>query len=343
MFVLQKRLQEDEKRRKNHSFTQSIKGSTFFLAWIVWLLTGTLFYAYAPEQKLGFAKGLYMAVNIGYSIGFGYPTEDYVQYQWFSSFYVIVGASFVAAALGFFADAVGQDFGNWFEQQQQRQEYENALKNGKGYFHKIKYWIVDKEEDIRAVAIWFVWVFIMITYSMVQIGWPLVEAQYFAISTCSTGGHWSIPIDSPDWMYALTAVFAALGVPLMAVAMATIARGLVSYGDIDATKATILETVTKEELDMLAKLGLENGDGVVDKAEFLVLCMVRTGTDPELLSFIANRFDELDLDKGGHLSFTEITQGAYSGTTDKHTSLSCEDEEQGRLRIAHTASEESEP
>ena len=33
-----------------------------------------------------------MAVNIGYSIGFGYPAEKYDPYLWFSTVYVLVRA-----------------------------------------------------------------------------------------------------------------------------------------------------------------------------------------------------------------------------------------------------------
>jgi len=319
---------------------KGLRGHTFFITWVLWLLIGTLFYGYAVEQSLGFAKGFYMAVNIGYSIGFGYPAEPYTPYHWFSSFYVIAGASFVAAALGYFADKVGEDFGDWFEQQRQRQKYEQALAEGKTYLHRLKYWVIEKQEDFRAVGIWLLWIFIMIFYSMVQIGWNFTEAWYFAISTCSTGGHWSIPSDSPDWMFGITGLFAALGVPLMGVAMATIARGLVSFGDFDETKEAIREPVEKEELEMLANLGLENGDGVIDKAEFIILCMVRTGTDPELITFISERFDQLDADKGGSLSVRELTEGRYYHAEDGSIRESKRDVGSG-IVMAPTASAET--
>lgn len=289
----------------------NLKGHFFLLTWIGWLLLGTMFYAYAPEMDLGLAKGFYMAVNIGYSIGFGYPTEPYIPYHWFSSFYVIMGASFVAAALGFFADKVGEDFGNWFEQQRQQQKYENAQAEGKTYAKKLWYWAIHNQEHLRAVGLWILWISMMITYSMIQVGWSFTEAQYFAISACSTGGHWAIPRDSPDWLFALTGVSAALGVPIMAVAMATIARSLISHGDLQETKEIICEPVTPEELKMLYKLGLENGDGIIDKSEFIILCMVRTGTDPALINFMAKRFDRLDVDGGGTLTIHELTEGRW--------------------------------
>jgi len=37
------------------------------LAWIIWIISGTVFYCYQGE--LGWSKGFYMAVNVGYSIG----------------------------------------------------------------------------------------------------------------------------------------------------------------------------------------------------------------------------------------------------------------------------------
>lgn len=85
----------------------------------------------------------------------------------------------------------------------------------------------------------------------------LQEAQYFAIGTLSTGGLWRIPDDSPTWMFGVTGLFAMLGVPVMAVAMAQVARGLTDQGDFEATKATVNEAVTAEELIMLQKFGLE--------------------------------------------------------------------------------------
>ena len=38
-----------------------------FLLWTTWMVTGTLFYAI--REEMGWAKGFYMMVNVGYSIG----------------------------------------------------------------------------------------------------------------------------------------------------------------------------------------------------------------------------------------------------------------------------------
>jgi len=63
--------------------------------------------------------------------------------------------------------------------------------------------------------------------------------------------------------------------PYASIIQAQLATLLIDEGDLDATKAQIVEDVTGEELLMLRKFGLENGDGVIDSAEYIILCMVR--------------------------------------------------------------------
>lgn len=79
---------------------------------MVWLFIGTLFYSYS--MNLGWSKGFYMAVNVGYSIGWGYPSEFSDESRVFSTFYVLVGASAVAASLGYFAQAMIDSSKRWY-------------------------------------------------------------------------------------------------------------------------------------------------------------------------------------------------------------------------------------
>ena len=62
----------------------------------------------------------------------------------------------------------------------------------------------------------------------------------------------------------------------------------------DGIKDKIAERVTDEEIEILTKLGLENGDGHIDQAEFIILQMMRLGTDPrvveEMLPYFTTHF-----------------------------------------------------
>ena len=90
--------------------------------------------------------------------------------------------------------------------------------------------------------------------------------------------------------------------------MGSLASLLISGNDLEDARKTIEEPVTSEEIDMLVKFNLANNDGVIDKSEFIIMCMVRTGTDPGLVDLIAKRFEKLDEDKSGALTLEEIME-----------------------------------
>lgn len=297
-------------------FKSVMKGQAlpYFAMWFLWLIVGTVFYH--ANNELTFAKGFYMAVNIGYSIGFGWPSEDasiagFSEEQAqasriFSCLYVIIGASFVGLSLGFFGEMLVQDRDNWYQNAVAYEEYTTAQADGRPCHRRalaaIKFhWI-----QMRLVVLWFVWMAIGAMFSGVAFDWPLDQALYFAVSSCSTGGHWSIPREASDTQFFLVGVFAALGTPLMGAAMASLAALFISSGSLDAARAAIGQPVTLEEIDMMKRFGLADDDDVIDQKEYLILCMVRTGVDPGLVSLIAERFVKLDNDKSGDLQMVEI-------------------------------------
>jgi len=189
----------------------------YFWMWILWLFTGTVFYAYQEddmEEEIGWAKGFYMAVNIGYSIGWGYPPEMTDDSRWFSTIFVIIGASFVGLALGFFADKVVEDRDNWFANAEQKEAYDKQQEGN--VIQRLYSYIIFEWEKFQSLFIWFLWILVMTIFALCPpIDFPLDQAVYFAVSSCSTGGHWAIPYDSDNWVYGLVGFFAAIGVPLM--------------------------------------------------------------------------------------------------------------------------------
>jgi hypothetical protein len=71
----------------------------------------------------------------------------------------------------------------------------------------------------------------------------------------------------------------------------------------------IEKRISEEDLRTMQKYGLENRDGKMDRAEYLILCMLRLGVvDPELVMAIVNRYDELDLSGDGIVSYDELLE-----------------------------------
>lgn len=287
-------------------------------------------------MKLGWSKGFYMAVNVGYSIGWGYPSENSNGSRVFSTFYVLVGSSAVAASLGYFAQSMIASSKNWYAKALTEQKFKSASS-----LEKCIYWAKMNESALQIIAMWFVWIVAMITFSLCTVKWNFSEALYFAVSSLSTGGLWAIPSDSPEWYFGIgtlflsvlcslcycshisvlrhiispVGVFAATGIPLMALAMANIASMVITVGDPDEAEKIIAAKVTCEELHMMQKFDLDDGDGEISRAEYILLCAVRLGAlSPELIDKINDRFKKLDKSGDGALSYAEILEHAEEET-----------------------------
>jgi Ca2+-binding EF-hand superfamily protein len=102
----------------------------------------------------------------------------------------------------------------------------------------------------------------------------------------------------------------------MGVAMATIASFFINVGSIDDALQDMKKPISKEEIDMLTEFGLADEDGEIDKSEFIILCMVRTGAaSPGLVKLMELYFNELDDDKSGTLSIDEILRNRDSASS----------------------------
>jgi hypothetical protein len=105
-------------------------------------------------------------------------------------------------------------------------------------------WFVLNRNAVKIILLWMAWIGILIVFSLWKIKWDWTEALLFAVSSCSTGGLLGIPSDSPEWYFGFVGAMAALGVPLMGLAMASIAAMVITIGDPDQAQKTIAAKVT---------------------------------------------------------------------------------------------------
>ena len=289
--------------------TVTSRGFIYFTMWVIWLVVGTIFYCI--QLNLTISKGFYQSVNVGYSVGWGDIAEIHEGTQIFSTIYVCLGASFVGAGLGFFAEGVVADVDNWYVNAQQGALYDLRQERTKSGIMKIVYWFAYHWEKVRAILLWMLFIIVGTAFACSLNDWPFITGLYFATSSLSTGGLVALPSDAEDYMYGLLGLYGAIGIPLMALAMGTLAAFFINGGsDIEQTYNDIKAPITDEELEILRDLDLVDDDGQLDRLEFIILCMVRTGTDPALIHGIKQYFDEIDSDKSGSLSLDELHKAA---------------------------------
>jgi hypothetical protein len=279
-----------------------------FLVWIIWLLVGGTFYA--ESLGVGWGRGFYQAVSVGYSIGWGDVSEAADEdSQGFSICYLSCGASFVGVAFGTFGNYISKERDNWYENELQRISLNEYKKTN--FLKYMVYWTYMNREVLFVVFIWLIFVFFgagMALYFHEDDGWGFTNSLYFAISSLSTGGLYAIEEHAEEWEYGLIAAYCAVGIPVMGAAMAGLASLFLDLGSVDQACKEIRHPISEEEVNMLGALGIADSIEELDKLEFLVLCIVRIGSvSPDLVKFILEYFQELDTDHSGKLSIIELT------------------------------------
>ena len=107
----------------------------------------------------------------------------------------------------------------------------------------------------------------------------------------------------------IVAICALFGVPLNFVAMNALTAMLTDDNDIKSAMAVISKPVTPEEYQKILQLNLGSDDGMLSYDEYIIICGMRIhALDPELVRLINLRFDVLDVNKSGSLTYDEITQ-----------------------------------
>ena len=152
------------------------------------------------------------------------------------------------------------------------------------------------------------WVAAGVIWSCVYVKWTVYDGLYFVTSGLATGGMWPIPDDSPEWYFFFVGVYVSCGVPIMALAASTLVDVVSNSRSRIHLEEMMNARVTDAELQMMKDCGIENGDGYIDMAEFVILILVRLrAVSPELIGVIEDRFVMLDADKNGTLTYHELT------------------------------------
>lgn len=195
---------------------------SYAVAWFFWLLSGTIYYA-TVNFRGNFSHGFYYAVNVGYSVGWSGLTDNNNASKAFSVAYLLIGALFLTRWLVFLVENVTDD------RQQRTDDRSRAIEQLSGcrWFvgtpRNVCIYLIANNQKLLIVYAWFVYVLLGAYWSCYEIHWPFLDGLYFALSSLSTGGMWSIPLLSKDYVYACVGLYTCFGVPIMGMAMGNIA------------------------------------------------------------------------------------------------------------------------
>merc|ERR1711908_189350 len=142
-----------------------------------------------------------MCVNVGYSIGWGYPVETQDNEYFFGTYHVIVGASLAGVALGFFGDQAMADSNSWSKDVEEKAAYAKIMSFKGHYLLKIKTFASHKWVKVRIVGMWLLFSLFGTLLMVIQYGYSFWAGLYFAVSSMNTGGLKPLSKDAEDADY----------------------------------------------------------------------------------------------------------------------------------------------
>jgi hypothetical protein len=301
---LRNRSLKKHQRRQSIRFLKNIRRKNYFIyvVFLLYLAAGTLFYAYDPGNEVYGILAYYQAITIGFSVGLGTKDPTFLPNVWFSSVYILVGASIIAVMITEAGNQVEEAASlSMFESLQRRENYERQMARDKPLKVRLFAFLAYNSAYLISIFVWILWMSFIIIWAMVQVPeWDFGRAQYFAISLCSSAGSFSLPTTSSNTAYGLAGVSMMIGVPLMAMGVSSIIIMCWQGHRFKKVKVAAWDDVTQEELKLLNELKVvEIGEGdELTKGGFILLGLLRMGQEVGVMKYLADAFEAIE-ERGG--------------------------------------------
>jgi hypothetical protein len=153
-----------------------------------------------------------------------------------------------------------------------------------------------------------IWMLLGIVWGVTSVKWSVLDAWLFCMTAMATGGLVLLPSSGVhEWDYLFVSVYIIVGAPLMAISCGISAQAISNYGRSSIMESKLNAAMTEDELVMMKHLGIEDGDGYIDSAEFTILILVRIGAlNPDLIGVLFDRYHDLDRDGTGGVTYLEL-------------------------------------
>jgi len=224
--------------------------------WSSFILIGTAFYAYYDNYNWN--KGVFFAVNVGFNIGWNWNVDESQDSEVFSIFYLLIGFFLLTLAIVYIGEVAIEKRSKWLalymSSRMDTRLREQGLMAPSGCNDDAHAFASTHYVTISFTLALFVWVLLGTAWSCFCVGWTFVDGLYFALSSLTAGGMKSLPDDSPDWFYGFTGVYAAIGIPLMALSVGLIAAAIILHASYAAIFDSLLQTVSKTDLKLLRSI-----------------------------------------------------------------------------------------
>ena len=187
---------------------------------VLWIFIGTVFYA--VHDDLGWARGLFMSVNAGWSIGWpmeGLSEIDTPLSKLFTIYHTSTGVLFAGVTVLYIAEEVGKSKDNWIKQIIKVKERDEAAE-GEGWWEVFLSHVRVHWPSLRIIFVFLIWFsFGLLWYPFTNTEYTVAKNTDFMLSTLTTGGYLGLPSTSDVYQLLVTAIYTSIGVPLLNVSL----------------------------------------------------------------------------------------------------------------------------
>jgi hypothetical protein len=269
----------------------------------VWLVLAGCFYSI--KMNISYLKGFYMSVNVGYSVYWTSEESDPIE-KAFSVAHLLVGQVFMSVLMAVVASNLIITKSVWYGEKQ-LQEQLKIQREQDSLLELIYHYLQYLFSKFKVTLLLIVWLAIGAFWSCYTVKWPVIQGLYFAITSLSMGGIWSIPENSKDASYFFVGLYTALGAPILLLNASMMAEYIAHLGNSYLVENVVYRAVNKREIEYMQLVGMEDGSGQLDEQEYVLLTLIRLKALPhDIVSTIVEMFNMLDDSNSGNIPYADI-------------------------------------
>lgn len=191
---------------------------------VVWMFIGTAFYA--VHDNLGWAHGLFMSVNVGWSIGWtmhGMTHFGTFGSRMFTMYHTSVGVLFSGVTVMYMMHIVADHDNNLTLRILKSKEMDSGVSQEGGVeksFKAVERYFLARFTSLKVFFLCVIWFVVgIIWYEVTNTEYSFIQNVNWILATLTTGGYIHLPMNPPTYQLLFSALYTYIGVPLLSITL----------------------------------------------------------------------------------------------------------------------------
>jgi hypothetical protein len=189
---------------------------------VVWMFIGTAFYA--VHDNLGWAHGLFMSVNVGWSIGWTMHGMNHFHTfgsRMFTMYHTSVGVLFSGVTVMYMMHIVADNYSNLTLRILKSKEMDNEVSQaGKMSLKAIERFFHARFTSLKVFFLCVIWFVLgIIWYEVTNTEYSFFQNVNWILATLTTGGYLHLPMNPPTYQLLFSALYTYIGVPILSITL----------------------------------------------------------------------------------------------------------------------------